>query len=346
MTTEQIVISILVLLVLVLAYYVWVYRSTCALVKGELGQDLNDLEVLLQDVKVEHFQDAAELNLQSRRDRIEAKLQKIQALRAAGKLKLDAAQEARLRRAVAEGNDFLATTYKGQDEETVKLVRRIRDIMLFVIKKGKLFKRFNCDRLMQWRKEKSRYKGLVNSMKMSGGYGHLAMLDSALPELQKLSDEDVARPEFFAEPVSLDGRPTITRGPSIEPAPAEPRLISDDEKRILIKLYWSLDSAICGSQAKSNITTARGDVDRIVDETKKMESEATKDEILNVIDGMEQLILHVQKKLCPDGRLDRKKIYEVYQRLISLLCENDEFAMSLISQPLEVALTKSLSLFE
>ena len=90
MTTEQIVISILVLLVLVLGYYVWVYRSTCALVKGELGQELDELEVLLQDVKVEHFQDA-ESNLQSRRDRIEARLQKIQALRAAGKIKLDAA---------------------------------------------------------------------------------------------------------------------------------------------------------------------------------------------------------------------------------------------------------------
>ena len=350
MTNEQIVIAILVLIVLVLAYYVWVYRSTCALVKGELGQDLNDLEVLLQDVKVEHFQDVAELNLQSRRDRIEAKLQKIQALRAAGKLKLDAAQEARLRRAVAEGNDFLATTYKGQDEETVKLVRRIRDIMLFVIKKSKAVKKFNCDRLLQWRNEKSRYKGLVNSMNMVGGYGQLAMLDNILPELQKLSDADVSkRPEFFADPASavpVQATQTVPVQPTNEAPAKTSEGLSDDEKKLLLQFYWSLDSAICGSQAQS-FNRARGDADGIVNETKKGQMEAvTKEEVLNVIDGMEQLLLHVQKKLCPNGQLDRKKIYEVYQRVLTLLCDNDEFAMSLISQPLEVALTKSLSLFE
>ncbi len=334
MTTEQIVIAVLVLLVLVLGYYVWVYRSTCALVKGELGQELDELEVLLQDVKVEHFQGTTEL--QSRRDRVEARLQKIQALRTVGELKFDAKQEARLRRAVAEGNDYLASTYSGHNEGSVKLVRRIRDIMLMIIKKSKISKHIGCGRLMDWRNEKAGFKGIINSMTMASRYGYVATLDSVLPELHKLSDADIAK--SYEPVVTVVSKPRER----FEEVPNSAAELSDDEKRVLLQFYQQLNTAVCGLVAKDIIGRARGNTDIVVKEL----GLETKEEALYVIDGMEQLILHVQKKMCPDGKLDRKKIYEVYQRLTTMLCANDDFAMSLISQPLEVAIIKSLALFE
>lgn len=60
---------------------------------------------------------------------------------------------------------------------------------------------------------------------------------------------------------------------------------------------------------------------------------------------MNGVMLDVQKKMCPDGKLDHQKIYQVYMRFSALFCEDDEFMRRLISQPLEYSLNKTYSMF-
>ena len=72
----------------------------------------------------------------------------------------------------------------------------------------------------------------------------------------------------------------------------------------------------------------------------------TKGQLLELADAMEPLILDIQKKMCPNGKLNHKKVYAVYPRFINLFCKDDEFLRRLINQPLELSLNKTYSLFE
>jgi hypothetical protein len=113
-----------------------------------------------------------------------------------------------------------------------------------------------------------------------------------------------------------------------------------------MRMYVGLNQAICAPELKKMFGNARNEL-KAFDEAKfKSQSPVTKEEMLEIVDAMEPLMLHVQKKMCPDGKLDSVKIYQIYQRFVDILCKDDSLLNGLISKPLEVKLTKTIALFE
>jgi len=149
----QIVIGVLVLVILALAYYAWVNRCVVAKIDGELGEEVAELELLLAEVNAEHFADAqkpagkpedagikgVEKRAEqvdkelSRRDRIEAKVRRIQTLHKAGTIKLSLRARFRLRRAVAQADDYLVSSSDNVSKESAQMIRRLRDAVLVMI---------------------------------------------------------------------------------------------------------------------------------------------------------------------------------------------------------------------
>jgi hypothetical protein len=353
-TNTIIAIVIAAVIIVVLSYYTYSYKSQYDLIKEALGKDSTTLESLLVKVKAaETQQSISQKEIEDNRKLIEEQKAKVQNLMdnlntSNVSLEQKTKDLADARKGIYKANDYLLDTYFGSDKKSMLRIRRLRDLILLNLHNAR--KGF-CKMIQK----SESYIKMMEMLKYIRNTPQYSKIDSPAQKTAALN---------YAEQQYKAYNDKITS------------LSANNNMRVYQQMTMEEQVAqfiIQGAQMCSN-SSIRGEIIKQIDTIRKTPANQAKQwndaanadpnfrsynpmgnpgeimfnqpDWIALIDELEKVFMGIYDKSCAGGFPNYVMFINILESWMNSFCQEDNTDFNdILSRPLDMALIKSSGLF-